>query len=498
METADLALRGTHIHMTGIKGTGMAALAEILTDEGVLISGSDVAERFFTDDILDRLGVSRVVGFAAEHVPVDTTTLVYSAAYGDDNPERVEARRRGIPQYSYTEMLGRLSRVRPSLAVSGIHGKTTISAMIGTMVRGIDYPATVLVGSAVPTFGGSATWRGGGDAFIAETCEYRRHFLAFSPAVLLISNVEAEHLDYFSDEIDVENAFVEFARQLPEGAPLVYCHDDPGARRTVDRIVAERPDLRSVPYGESAPGPWRYEYRGVADGFQRFVLAGQTGPVDRADRVDRAGGARPGTAPREWRLPIPGRHMVENAVGALAALHAIMTVATPDRALDADRCAAALETYRGTRRRSEILGEPGGVLVIDDYAHHPRAIRATIEGYRDFYRGRRIVLDFMSHTYTRSRLLLDEFVAAFDAADILILNDIYASAREARDESFDGAAFYRAIAAHRETIFEPDFERAADLALSLLKPGDLFVTMGAGDNFRIAQEAVRRLEDRHA
>jgi len=474
MESADLAVRGTHIHMTGVKGTGMAALAEILHDEGAVISGSDVAERFFTDDILDRLGVPRQVGFAADHVPPEATELVYSAAYDEENPERIEARRRGIPQHSYTEMLGRLSRRRPSLAVSGIHGKTTISAMIGTLVRGIGYPATVLVGSAVPSFGGSATWRGGGAAFIAETCEYRRHFLAFSPSALLISNVEAEHLDYFRDEADVEDAFVEFARRLPEGAPLVYCYDDEGARRTVARTNTERPDLQAVPYGEGAPGAWRYEYHGVTEGFQHFSTAD-------------------GTA--RWRIPIPGRHMVENAVGALAALHAISAVATPEFAIGPERCAAALETYRGTRRRSEILGEPGDVLVIDDYAHHPRAIRATIAGYREFYRGRRIVLDFMSHTYTRSQLLLDDFVSAFDGVDTLILNDIYASARESRDGTFDGAAFARAIAAHREGVhFEPDFDRATDFAVNLLEPGDLFITMGAGDNFRIARAVVQRLE----
>lgn len=480
MEFADLALRGELIHMTGIKGTGMAALAEILHSEGVSISGSDVAERFFTDDILDRLAVPRHIGFCPEHLAPQTTLLIYSAAYDETNPERAEARRRGIPQYSYTEMLGLLSRQRPSLAVSGIHGKTTITAMIGNLVRGLDYPATVLVGSAVPNFEGSATWSGGREAFIAETCEYRRHFLAFSPAALLISNVEAEHLDYFADATDVENAFVEFGERLPQEAPLIYCHDDPGACRTVERIASLRGDLRPVPYGESAPGEWRYGYRGLEDGFQRFTLA-------------RDGGQR------EWRLPIPGRHMVEDAVGALAAFFAIAAVATPERTIDTDRCVEALASYRGTRRRSEILGEPAGVLVLDDYAHHPRAVRATLEGFKAFYPGRRIVLDFMSHTYTRSRLLLDDFTQAFDAADVLILNDIYSSAREERSGKFDGHAFFSAIAAHRDRVYyEPDFERAAELALRLLSPGDVFVTMGAGDNFRVAQRVVHLLEEQDA
>lgn len=478
MELTALASRGDLVHMTGIKGTGMAALAEILHDAGVSISGSDVVERFFTDDILDRIGVPRLVGFAGDHLAPEVALLVYSAAYDERNPERVEAARRGIPQYSYTEMLGLLSRDRPSLAVSGIHGKTTISAMIGTLVRALRYPATVLVGSAVPTFGGSATWSGGDRAFIAETCEYRRHFLAFSPAALLITNVEAEHLDYFTDADDVENAFVEFAERLPDGAPLVYCYDDAGARGAVERIARDRTDLRFVPYGERAPGAWRYHYRGPADGYERFALA--------------ADGGR-----REWRLPIPGRHMVENAVGALAALTEIARVAEIAVAPDADLAVEALASFRGTRRRSEILGEPGGILVIDDYAHHPRAVRATIEGYRAFYPERRIVVDFMSHTYTRSHLLLEEFVSAFDAADILILNDIYASAREINDGNIDGERFYAAIAArHRAARYEPDFTRAADLAVSILRRGDVFVTMGAGDNFRIAHRVIELLEER--
>ncbi len=467
------------VHLTGVKGTGMAALAEILWDAGIRLSGSDVAERFYTDDLLDKIGLVRHEGFGANHVAADAELLIYSAAYDEENPERREAARRGIPQYSYTEMLGLLSRARPSLAVSGIHGKTSISAMIGTIVKNAELPVTVLVGSGVPNFGGSATWRGGDRAFIAETCEYRRHFLSFSPAVALVSNVEAEHLDYFADAADVENAFLELLWTMPNDAPVVFCSDDPGARMVVERALADGYRIRPVPYGQNADGPWRYVYHGVHDGAERFSIA-----------VEET---------IEWSLPVPGVHMVENAVGALAALTEIMTIAIPGRTLDLAGAATALAGYRGTRRRSELVGDRGGVRVIDDYAHHPRAIRATLEAYRSFYPNRRLIVDFMSHTYTRTKLLLDEFVESFDAADVLIVNDIYASAREHHDESIDGPRFAAAIARrHGDTRYEPDFSRAADMVVSVLRPGDVFVTMGAGDNFRIASMVLQRLEDTRA
>lgn len=256
--------QGLRVHMTGIKGTGMAALAEVLHHRGAAISGSDVADVFYTDTILRNIGITPFVGFTGDHVDKDVELLIYSAAYDEENPERAEASRRGIPQLSYNELLGSLSRDVRSIAISGVHGKTTTTAMIGMMVDRWGLPATVVVGSAVSGFGGTATIVRGDELFIAETCEYRRHFLHFHPDLVVITSVEADHLDYFRDASDVMDAFTELTSRLPEGGAVVYCADDEGACIVADRAGQTRSDIRLYPYGFSTDGEGGIsEYRGV-------------------------------------------------------------------------------------------------------------------------------------------------------------------------------------------------------------------------------------------
>ncbi len=475
------ALQSGPVHLTGIKGTGMAALAEVLHARGITLSGSDGAETFYTDELLAQIGVIPRVGFAPEHVPPQTQLLVYSAAYDETNPERQVARKRGLPQLSYFQALGLLSRDRPTLCVSGVHGKTSTTAMIGTMIRGTNVAATVVVGSAVPSFGGSATLRQGQDVLVVEACEYRRHFLEFTPAVALVTSVEWDHQDYYRTADEMAAAFREFAQQILPGGSLVYCADDPGARALAAGIQTKRSDIRMVPYGFQAPPPWRAVMKGVGNGCQTFTL-----------------GEDSATTPAElWRVSLPGEHMVVNAAGAVAALHEMMRY-TPGASLpDTASWRDSLLEYRGTRRRSEVVGDVAGVLVIDDYAHHPTAIKTTLEGFASFYPERRIVVDFMSHTYSRTTALLPEFASAFAAADEVVLNDIYASAREDRQSGVDGPGFYRAVAAHHGNVrYYPDFHNAAAYLLETLKPGDLLVTMGAGDNFRVGQTVVASLKHR--
>lgn len=466
------------VHLTGVKGTGIAAIAEVLVGEGARVTGSDVAETFYTDELLARIGVVPRVGFSAEHIPADASLLVYSAAYDRDNPERREAERRGIPQLSYAEMLGSLSRSRLSLGVSGVHGKTTTTAMLGTMVANSGLPVTVIVGSAVPSFGGSATLRQGDEVLIAETCEYRRHFLLFSPVVAIITSVEPDHQDYYRDRADIVGAFEEYAMHVASGGAVVYCADDRGAQEIASRVRSRRPDLAVVPYGFSADGAWRCQYLGTGDRSQTFTTK-ETGAL-------------------QWTLAIPGRHMVVNATGALAALTELLArFGTPRGDLPFERWRSQLKLFRGTQRRSETVAEEGGVTILDDYAHHPTAIRTTLEGYREFYPGRRMIVDFMSHTYSRTAALLTEFGPALLPAEIVVLNEIYASARENNRDGITGENLFDAVAAvHDRVIFEPDFEAAAELIAGELREGDLFITMGAGDNFRIGRRVAELLRER--
>lgn len=478
-------LGGLHIHLVGAKGTGMAALAEILAARGALLSGSDTGEPFYTDAILAGIGLSPAAGFSAENLPPDTGLVVHSAAYARDrNPELLEAARRGLPLLSYPEALGALSAETDSSGIAGVHGKTTTTAMAGTLVAALDLPATVLAGSAVSNFGGHGTLIRGNDHFIAETCEYRRHFLHFRPARILLTSVESDHQDYYPTREDIMAAFVEYGCLLPDRGTLIFCADDPGAAEAALRISARRPDIRTVEYGFSARGAWRVTFCETGGGEQRFHLEGR---------------------PETFTLRVPGRHLVLDAAGALALVADIAGAAA-----DWNRMRGALATFAGSSRRSERVGEAAGILVMDDYGHHPTAIAATIAGIREFHPGRRLVVDFMSHTYSRTAALLREFVASLDGADCVVLHRIYASAREEPVPGLDGRTVFDLVRARRPDLraADPGVERfvmytddpadALQPLVASLRPGDLFLTMGAGDNWKLGLSLLDALRAREA
>ncbi|SIQ70705.1 UDP-N-acetylmuramate--L-alanine ligase [Alkalispirochaeta americana] len=496
------------VHLTGIKGTGVAALAEVLVSGGASVSGSDGPDTFYTDELLKKIGVTPRVGFSPDHVPPDAEVLVYSAAYGPENPERQEARRRGISQFSYAEALGALSQGRLSLGVGGVHGKTSTTAMLGAMVARTDLPATVVVGSAVPSFGGSATLLQGRDLLIAETCEYRRHFLSFAPDVAIVTSVEADHQDYFPLLEDMIEAFVEYTLRISSGGTLVYCADDAGACEVARRASIQRGDLTLLPYGFSAEGAWRCTVQNQGQGVQRFILGdGEPEKSSPGGQLDDAHDARNQESDllrlfrnQPWELPLPGVHMVANATGAICALRELLRlrqVSSGDLARMIPSWRAGLADFRGTRRRSEVVARLGGVTIIDDYAHHPTAIEATLEGLRAFYPLSRLVVVFMSHTYSRTAALLDRFARAFSGAHQVILNDIYASAREENETGITGERLFQEVSrCHPQVIYEPDFEKVARYLLKTLCPGDVLVTMGAGDNFRIGRRVEELLRER--
>jgi UDP-N-acetylmuramate--alanine ligase len=468
--------------MVGVKGTGMTALTEVLVRAGARVAGSDTAEVFYTDAILERLGVAVHTGFDAAALPADTDIVIYSAAYDpESNPQLVAAAERGLPRFTYTEALGELSRGRLSLGVAGVHGKTTTTAMIGSLVKRLELPGAVLVGSAAGDFDGMSTYSGGQEFFVAETCEYRRHFLDFHPSIIIVTSVEPDHLDYYRDYADIRAAFVSYVELLPRGGELIYCADDPGAREVAAEAEDRRPDVRRIPYGHEADGPFGLVAVETLPGRTEFRLRG----------FDRG-----------FSIHVPGDHTAVNAAAALCGVSRLAarlgpeaadegsdTVVDPAAVFDPAAVAAALAGFAGTRRRSEVIGEAGGVLFLDDYGHHPTAIRKTLAGIRRFYPDRRLVVDFMSHTYSRTAALLDEFARCFADADEVVLHEIYASAREHFDGSIDGSDLAEAVAAHHPRVTYID--KVADAAPQLrerLGPGDLFLTMGAGNNWVLSHE----------
>ncbi len=472
-------LAGCRVHLVGIKGTGMAALAEILVGRGAVVSGSDGPEKFYTDALLARLGVPYRESFSAANVQEGVQLVVHSPAYSrEEHVELREALKRGLPVLSYPEALGRLSAAADSSGVAGTHGKTTTTALAGTLAEALELPVTVLVGSEVAGFGGRSTLVRGERYLVAETCEYRRHFLNFRPRRVVITSVEADHLDYFRDLEDVLDAFGSYVRLLPPGGTLIYAADDAGARAVAERCRSQRADLRLLPYGETALGPFGLRQVHSGQGRTLFRLAGLEG---------------------EFSLPLPGKHMAWNAAAALALAGELL--AAEGRALgpsELEAARAALAGFRGTRRRSELVGEAGGVLFLDDYGHHPTEIRATLEGYKSFYPGRRLVVDFMPHTYSRTRALLPQFAECFAPADLVILHRVYASARESAGEAgrlpVDGRTLYREVASRHPAVqyYEEPLEAVEALA-GKLAPGDLFVTMGAGDNWKVGRALLARL-----
>ncbi|GHV31128.1 UDP-N-acetylmuramate--L-alanine ligase [Spirochaetia bacterium] len=461
------------VYFIGIKGTGMCALAELLHNSGYHVSGSDRDEAFYTDEILKELGIPYYESFAPEHVPADAGLVIRSAAYSrDSNSEIAEAEKRGIPVLKYTDALGAYSALFDSSGIAGVHGKTTTTAIAGTLMRGAGLPAQILAGSAVNAFrenggfGGRSTLTLGNTYFVAETCEYRRHFLSFHPRRIILTSVESDHQDYYPTYESIRDAFIEYTKLLPLNGELIYCADDPGAVEVAESVNKGR--VKLIPYGLNAKGDFK-------------IVSLQTGEERIALRV--AG------FPGELRLRLPGRHIALDAVAALALTDSLVRAEYgewTDARRESVRC--ALEEFRGSRRRQEILGEAGGILFMDDYGHHPTAIKTTLGGLREFYPRRRIVLSFMSHTYTRTAALLDEFAASFAPADRVVLHKIYGSAREVYRGGVSGRTLFEKTKALREgACYVEEPMEAVEVLKGILKPGDLFLTMGAGDNWKLGK-----------
>lgn len=483
-----LSMGGMCVHFVGVKGTGMAALVEILHRRGAEITGSDVAEVFYTDEIIRRCGV-RPALFGAGNITDRIRLVIYSSAYNaGTNVELAEAVRRGIPCITYAQALGLLSEEAYSCGVCGVHGKTTTTGLAGTVLAQLDLPAQVLAGSGIASFGGGCTYSSprGTSLFVAETCEYRRNFMHFSPKKIILTSVESDHQDFYPTYADIRDAFVDYACRLPQGGQLIYCADDAGASETARMAKARRADIQLLPYGERAGGSGRRVTFGAAGGgAQRFFVSGLG----------------------EFELRVPGRHLVLNAAAALALCAELLRAEGENPAEHAAAMRKGIAAFSGGRRRSEVTGTAtvqGSVPVtfIDDYGHHPTAIRATLAGYREFYADRRIIVDFMSHTYTRTAALLEEFASAFAAADMVVLNGIYASARE--DASASGVTgellAEHTMRRHGNVRYCAEFPDAAECILSELQVplpagqgGFLVVTMGAGDNWKVGRMVQERL-----
>ena len=498
-------ISGLHIHFVGIKGTGMAALVEILFYNGAIITGSDVSERFYTDEILEKLNL-KALPFSQTNITDDVQYVIYSSAYKlDKNPDLIAAVKKGIPCLLYSQALGSYSSKAYSAGVCGVHGKTSTTGLVGSILKELDLPSQVLAGSIIKSFGDSCTYTSPlikekksseKNIFVAETCEYQRHFMSFCPQKIILTSVEPDHQDYYPTYEDIRDAFVDYICKLPEGGDVIYCADDKGAVESVNLAKNKRPDINLIPYGQNANGDFKLTFGSVENEKNHFGITLFKKDAENEGDLDSSA---------FFAIKMPGRHEVLDAVAALALVCRLLIQYGKNPLDYYEQIKKGLLNFAGGKRRSEIIGKfktrsGNSVLVIDDYGHHPTAVKTTLEGFRQFYKGRKIIIDFMSHTYSRTQALLDEFSKSFSSADIVILHKIYSSAREnPADFKINGRTLFDQVSKnHKNVTYFEEILDAKDYVLSELdkNPGPeypdgyLFVTMGAGDNWKIGKEIL--------
>ena len=455
-------LKLSRIHFVGIGGVGMSGLAELLLSYPLAISGCDSAESDTTRRLAS-LGIEIDVGHDPSHLD-RADLLVITSAVGDQNPEVRQARTREIPVIRRAEMLAEIMRLKQGIGVAGTHGKTTTTSMIGAILTAAGLDPTILVGGRAHYLGTNARL-GKGEWLVAEADEYDRSFLELTPVLAVVTNVEEDHLDCYRDLDEIMAAFTTFANRVPFYGAVFIGLDDANAGALLPRL-----SRRAVTFGESPQASLRARDVVLDAAGARFFVAG--------DEPDFTG---------EAFLPLPGRHNVRNALAALAVAREL--------SIPFAVAAGALAKFDGVARRFELKGEKRGVRVIDDYAHHPTEITATLLAARQTHPQSRIVALFQPHLFSRTRDFAREFGRSLNGADVALVTPIYPS-REAPIEGVSGETVVEAARTfgHRNVQYLPRREEIVGILDRLLVAGDLLLTMGAGDVYRLGEEYLR--EDR--
>ena len=451
-----------NIHFIGIGGIGMSGIAEVLLGLDFDVAGSDVKKSKNTDR-LEKLGAVVFEGHRRENVG-SAQVVVYSSAVKHDNPEMVEARERGIPIIPRAEMLAELMTLKPySVAVAGTHGKTTTTSMVATVLGHAGVDPTTVVGGVVEALGSNAKI-GGSEWFVTEADESDRSFLMLNPTIAVVTNIDKEHMESYKGMDDVVQCFTDFVNKVPFYGASILCLDDPNVQLIIPNIKRRRVTYGMTAQADVSASNLRYNDRfGV-----EFTVT------------------RRGEVLGDIEMPVPGKHNVYNALAATAV------------ALELDvefaEIAEAFKSFRNANRRFQFKGEANGVAVVDDYGHHPTEILATLEAAKRGSAGRRTVVIFQPHRYSRTKELMEEFALCFNNADVLYILDIYA-ASESPIEGISAETLTENIKkyGHRNARYIGDIETAADKVCAELEPGDLVITLGAGTVTRLADEMFERI-----
>ncbi len=450
------------IYFVGIGGISMSGLAEILADAGFQVSGSDRCKSALTEG-LERKGIRVLYGQRAANITPDIDCAVFTSAIHEDNPEYIAVMEQNIPHLTRAELLGQLMRnYRTSVAVSGTHGKTTTTSMISEILLQADINPTLSIGGIYKNIGGNIRV-GGSECFVTEACEYTNSFLSFFPTVGIILNIEEDHPDFFKDLADIRHSFREFARLLPADGCLIINADIPNWQEIGGALPC-----RVITYSSADADADYYASDITYDGlgcpsFCVHTCADAKEPV------------------RSIKLSVAGEHNISNALAAVA-LADLMQI-------ESSVTAKALADFAGTDRRFEIKGSIGGVTIIDDYAHHPTEITATLKAAQK-YPHKTLWCVFQPHTYTRTKAFMEDFVKALCLADKVVLADIFA-ARETDNLGISSKTLQSGIlAAGKECFYFPTFDEIENFLLQNCTNGDLLITMGAGDVLKIGENLL--------
>ena len=447
-----------HIHFVGIGGIGMSGIAELLLNLGYAVSGSDLS----TSDItrrLQQLGGNICEGHEEDHIR-GADVVVVSSAVPDDNPEVTAARQLSIPVIRRAEMLAELMRLKYSIAVAGAHGKTSTTSLVSSVLAAGGLDPTVVIGGKLKSLGVNAVL-GEGDFIVAEADESDGSFLNFSPTIAVVTNIDREHLDFYEDIDAIKRTFCDFLDRIPFYGLAVVCLDNEHIQDILPKLKR-----RLTTYGMTRQADFQAEvlsYEGLRSHFKVWERGRELGDI---------------------RLNLPGRHNVYNA---MASIVVGMELDIPFHTVK-----QALENVEGVQRRIEIKGEVNGVTVVDDYGHHPTEIKTTLQAIQTSWPDRRKVVVFQPHRYTRTQALFDDFTRAFYQSDILLVLPIYA-AGEKVIQGVEAESLCEAITAHghKNVIYAPDMNNAVSILETLLKPGDLMLTLGAGDVWKAGETILK-------
>lgn len=449
------------IHFVGIGGIGMSGIAEVLLNLGYKVSGSDLRESDTTER-LRGLGGEICIGHAAENL-TNVDVVVTSTAVQGDNPEVIEAKRRMVPVIPRAEMLAELMRMKYGIAIAGTHGKTTTTSMVATVLTHAGIDPTIVIGGKLNTLGSNAKL-GQGKFLVAEADESDGSFLTLSPTIAVVTNIDADHLDYYTGGLEeIKDTFVSFINKVPFYGLAVLCLEDRNITEIIPRIKK-----RFMTYGLSSQADLRATHVKL-DGFNTSFTAHYKGY--------RLG---------EISFKMPGAH---NVLNALACTAVALELDVPF-----DKIQEGFAQFGGVGRRFTVKGEQNGIMVVDDYGHHPAEIRATLSAARNGWPERRLVVAFQPHRYSRTKELFNEFVTCFYDADLLVLTDIYA-ASEQPIEGVSAERLAEEVRRHgqRDVTYIPDRLALPDHLAGVVREGDIVITMGAGNIWQAGEELVRRL-----